>query len=702
MDYTQSNVLSMTGGTDFATVADLTNYVDLTTNQTITSGIKIFTALPQASSAPTTGNQLTNKTYVDGLVGNYVTLTTTQTISGLKTFSGNVRINNSRGLILGTTTGGFIGYTTPNVYYDVTGGSHYFFVGGLPSTRVETGGLFIENGKYINWFGGSWLYENNASSRFEYNVPTGFNHSLRINNLEKLKLDDDGNGSTLTFPSGALIREYTPFSWLFHNVPLGWIYKWDIDGTTALQLSSSGLLVAGGGTISIQTGSGGSLILDDAFVGGRISGTGGNVRFDADIGGDFKFVCDSTLALTINSLGISVPNNLVAEFGVANCNIGYASASTSLRYRVPTGTYYHRWFSGTTELMSLSSVAFYGLRTTDIDIFLTRGKHLYMDTSNNGIWIDLSGNFNAMSDPTKSIVLYAGAQQVVSVDATGLIMGVSSLPSTFPKIYADYSKANWIDGNATSLRFNCGSIGSHVFLLNNTLLGTYATAGFAMNVNNMAISIGATNVCSIRQNTTLTSMGYNVPTGYTHKHNINSVLHSEITPSGLKITTGYYIKQGSGTTIFGSSVFNNYWTGTAYQAWIDGTNVGSYVLCDYRLKENIQPARPVLDRLCQIKMIEYEFKDISIFKKHGRHHGMIAHEVQELFPELDNIVSGEKDAVNESGEIQPQTIQAEFGNLYLTAIQELNAKCIAQQTQMEAMQAQIDGLVLALSKIVSA
>ena len=39
--------------------------VDLTTNQTISSGIKTFTVLPQSSAVPATGNDLTNKTYVD-------------------------------------------------------------------------------------------------------------------------------------------------------------------------------------------------------------------------------------------------------------------------------------------------------------------------------------------------------------------------------------------------------------------------------------------------------------------------------------------------------------------------------------------------------------------------------------------------------------------------------------------------------------
>jgi len=150
MDFQQTNILSMTGNSDFATNAQLANYVDLTTNQTITSGIKTFTALPQSSAVPSTGNQLVNKTYVDG---NFVTLTTGQTITGQKVFNANVRLNNTRQLIFGTSSPANINYTTPNLYYDITGGGHYFFIGGSPNLYIDTDGLNIESGKRIYFNG---------------------------------------------------------------------------------------------------------------------------------------------------------------------------------------------------------------------------------------------------------------------------------------------------------------------------------------------------------------------------------------------------------------------------------------------------------------------------------------------------------------------------------------------------------------------
>jgi len=65
-------------------------YVDFVNNETI-GGIKTFTSLPQSSAVPTLGNELTNKTYVDGAIsgGSFVTTNTTQTITGAKTFTTN-------------------------------------------------------------------------------------------------------------------------------------------------------------------------------------------------------------------------------------------------------------------------------------------------------------------------------------------------------------------------------------------------------------------------------------------------------------------------------------------------------------------------------------------------------------------------------------------------------------------------------------
>jgi len=141
------------------------------------------------------------------------------------------------------------------------------------------------------------------------------------------------------------------------------------------------------------------------------------------------------------------------------------------------------------------------------------------------------------------------------------------------------------------------------------------------------------------------------------------------------VGTGYKGRQGQSGATNGNTM-NTWWSGGVLQAWVDTTNVGNFTLCDYRIKENIQPASCVLDRLCNVNMFNYEMKDIGIFQKNGNHIGFYAHELKDAFPELNNIVNGEKDAVNENDDIQPQTITAEFTHLLMKSIQELNLKII--------------------------
>lgn len=638
MEFQQTNILSMTGNDDFATISDLSNYVDLTTNQTIGSGaIKTFTTLPQSSAVPSTGNMLVNKTYVDGA---FVTLGTAQTILGAKTFNANVRLPAGVSLILGATaTGGRITHTAPHTFYDnLGGGNHYFQLGSTTQAFIDGNGIRLEANKYLNFSGGSYLLEEPSFTNLIYNVPTSFKHQFRVNGFDAVAISSDTNGTLMTFPAGTIMREYTSFDWFLYQLPSGHTLKYQVGGNEILEISSVGAIVYE--ALSMRDGK--KLIWDQGFT-----------------------------------------------------NIAYLRKDTitnTFDYEVATG-YKHKFMVNGTSVLNIGGSAF-GLRS-DNNVFILNNNFLYLDAFNDGINCDASGNMNYIA---KSGVgrhqKFIGANLVSSVDIDGLVMGVSTLPSTFPKMYADYSKNNWIDGNTSSLRFNCSSSGSHTFLLNSVLLGTYNNSAFSMNVNNIALNLGSTNICSIKQDTATTAFFHTAPTGYIHRFRIGTTTRMDIIDTGLKVYQGYFTKQGSGTTTFGTNVFNNFWTGSVYQAWIDGTNVGSYTLSDYRIKESIVKARPVLERLLKIDMIEYEFKDISIFKKHGTHHGFYAHQVQELFPELDNIVSGEKDATNEAGKIQPQTICAEFGNLYLSAIQELNAK-------IEAQQKQIDSLLVAMAKLLS-
>lgn len=96
------------------------------------------------------------------------------------------------------------------------------------------------------------------------------------------------------------------------------------------------------------------------------------------------------------------------------------------------------------------------------------------------------------------------------------------------------------------------------------------------------------------------------------------------------------------------------------------TNTAFNTSSDYRLKENITPMTGALDVIAQLKPCNYTWK------VNGENsQGFIAHELQDIVPDC---VTGEKDAVDENGNIVPQGIDTSFLVATLTAaIQELKA-----------------------------
>ena len=79
----------------------------------------------------------------------------------------------------------------------------------------------------------------------------------------------------------------------------------------------------------------------------------------------------------------------------------------------------------------------------------------------------------------------------------------------------------------------------------------------------------------------------------------------------------------------------------------------------------------------QLKPVQFTWKVDDSFSE-----GFIAHEVEDIFPDA---VSGEKDAVDDKGEVKPQ--QGDYGRitpLLVKAIQE-------QQEQIEELKAALKG-----------
>jgi hypothetical protein len=117
----------------------------------------------------------------------------------------------------------------------------------------------------------------------------------------------------------------------------------------------------------------------------------------------------------------------------------------------------------------------------------------------------------------------------------------------------------------------------------------------------------------------------------------------------------------------------------------NGTTASYGTSSDYRLKENIAPMTGALTVVGQLKPVTYKWK---LDGSDGQ--GFIAHELAEVVPDC---VVGEKDAVDEEGNIKPQSIDTSFLVATLTAaIQEQQAIITEQANAITALEARLTAL----------
>lgn len=158
-----SNNIATTAFVQNAIIGAGSGYVDLTTNQTV-NGIKTFTSVPLCSTAPTTGNMLTNKTYVDSVA-------TGASLSANNTFTGT---NAFRKPIYTQTNGGTTGMTLTTTNQNIT------IVAGAGNT--QTGGSFL--------------------NAYNLNVPIGNNENQVT---VSIPFDVDIFGGPLVYPTGITV-----------------------------------------------------------------------------------------------------------------------------------------------------------------------------------------------------------------------------------------------------------------------------------------------------------------------------------------------------------------------------------------------------------------------------------------------------------------------------------------------------------------
>jgi microcystin-dependent protein len=127
------------------------------------NAVTTFSKIPSCAVVPTTGDHLTNKTYVDSAITSggtgFVTLATNQSITGVKTFTSNI--------IAGA---GIIPSTGVNLALTTTGGEDILVTGSNDITFNSTSNTVFNAGLYGSFSANAgYTFVNNGSAGFIFN-----------------------------------------------------------------------------------------------------------------------------------------------------------------------------------------------------------------------------------------------------------------------------------------------------------------------------------------------------------------------------------------------------------------------------------------------------------------------------------------------------------------------------------------------------
>ncbi len=175
------------------------------------------------------------------------------------------------------------------------------------------------------------------------------------------------------------------------------------------------------------------------------------------------------------------------------------------------------------------------------------------------------------------------------------------------------------------------------------------------------------------------------------------ISHSPSFPTwGLEyhdINDAFAFRSSSGTSLYISSYAGAIGVGTetlTYAVNISG-DIGMtgtiYGVSDRRAKRNFLPLESALDKINQLNPVSYEFNteaypDLKL--PENRHMGLIAQEVQTVFPELVSTPESEEEMMSLNYmELIPALVKS---------VQELNEKLDEKDAEIKALQEQIDKL----------
>ena len=315
--------------------------------------------------------------------------------------------------------------------------------------------------------------------------------------------------------------------------------------------------------------------------------------------------------MTLNSTGLGVGASPTSKLTIGTGSFSTAASGTTGMYTTASG------------LEMLSDSYFFGSRSGF-------GLMTLNSSGNVGIGVTPSAwvTFKAIQHPALSLASYSTTEAYYSQNAYN--------DGTWRRVAAGYA-SQYIQVNS-----------EHRFLTAGT-----SSAGSSITFT-QAMTLDASGNLLVGKTASSTSVaGSQVQPDGTH-----SAVKSDANPGFFYNTTTAI----SGTVALFRS--NGVTVGSISQ---DGTNTAYNLSSDYRLKEQVQPLVGGLARVNSLKPSIYKWKTNG-----SNGEGFLAHELAEVVPFA---VTGQKDAMNEDGTINPQGVDmSKVVPILVAAIQELTAR----------------------------